>query len=272
MISWYERTSSLRPQIAGVALALTIGLSGAVATAQDATPSSSPDVTCAMVMEDASPEASPAAASPVAETPTGDVVTDEAVIADLTAAVATCNPDLGEDVEVIEVVQFDTNHFGIEYQYMQGRQVLRVLEMYSVENSTWTQGDKQSKSAATDEDTITISAKIGGDPAIEVSPGTFNITPAMRVSILNRDAADLSLALFSASEEVDTDALTGTDAASLPASLELQGETMVMAGESGDMLIEGIEEGTYVLVVLDSNDSVVAASPLTVDPPLDLGL
>lgn len=275
-----KRISSLRPHLAGVALAVTIGLSGAfgTATAQDATPATAEGVVCAELAGGAtpvtSPEASAAAATaiPVTDELQGEPVTDESIISELTAVATACNPDASGGIDVASVEQFGPDLYGIEYQYMQGAQVFRVLEMYSVEQDTWTLRQQQSKSAQTDEDTITISAKIGGDPAIEVSPGSFNITPAMRVNILNRDSADLSLALFSTTAEVDTDALAGTDAASLPETMELQGETLVVAGTSGEMLFEGLGEGQYVLVVLDGSDAVVAASPLTIDPPLDLGL
>ena len=272
--------SSLRPHLAGVALALTIGLSGAfgTATAQDATPASAQGVVCSELAGGSTPvsavEASATAATaiPVTEELQGEPVTDESVISELTAVASVCNPDASNGIDVASVEQFDTNLYGIEYQYMRGAQVFRVLEMYSVENDTWTLRQHQPKSAQTDEDTITISAKIGGDPAIEVSPGSFNFTPAMRVNILNRDATDLSLALFSTSEEVDTASLAGTDAASLPETMELQGETLVIAGASGEMLFQGLDEGNYLLVVLDGSDTVVAANPLTINPPLDLGL
>jgi hypothetical protein len=282
MISLSDRTSSLRPRIAGLALALAVGLSGAagIASAQEATPTGAEGVVCAEVLEAgatpvSSPEASAVAAAtaiPVADEMQGEPVTDEAIIAELTEVASSCNPEASGGIEVGSVEQFDTDLYGIEYQYLQGRQVIRVLEMYSVENDTWTLRQQQSRSPETDEDTITIAAKIGGDPAIETSPASFSFTPAMRVNITNRDASDLSLALFSTSEEVDPASLAGTDAASLPETMELQGETLVIAGSTGEMLFEGLEEGTYMLVVLDGSDAVVAASPLTIDPPLDLGL
>jgi hypothetical protein len=278
MMSFSDRRLSLRPRIVGVVLAVSIGLSGAVATAQDATPTGAEGVVCAELEGGATPVASPeasavaaATAIPVADEMQGEPVTDEAIIAEVTEVVSACNPDASGGIEVASVELFDTDLYGIEYQYMQGAQVLRVLEMYSVENDTWTLRQQQSKAPETDEDTITISAKIGGDPAIETSPASFDYTPAMRVNITNRDTTDLSLALFSTSEEVDTTTLAGTDAASLPETMELQGETLVVAGTSGQMLFEGLEEGTYVLAVLDGSDAVIAANPLTINPPLDLG-
>ena len=272
-----SRVSSLRPHIAGVALALTIGLSGALgtATAQDATPATAEGVVCAELNGGATPVSSPEAAAsaiPVTEKMQGEPVTDQSIIDKLTSVATACNPDASGGIDVASVEQFDTNLYGIEYQYMHGTQVIRVLQMYSVENDTWTLRQQQSKSPETEEDTITVSAKIGGDPAIEISPGSFDFTPAMRVNILNRDTSDLSLAVFSTSEDVDTNSLTGMDAASLPDTMELQGETMVVAGASGEMLFEGLEEGTYTLVVLDGSDAVLAASPITINPPLDLGL
>lgn len=274
-----QHTLSIRPRIIGTALALSIGLSGAVAMAQDATPPTAEGVICAELDGGATPVASPeasaaaaATAIPVDEEMQGEEVTDEAVITQLTEVVRACNPDLPGDINVAGVQQFDTDLYGIEYQYMHGTQVMRVLEMYSVENDTWTLRQQQSKAPQTEEDTITVAAKIGGDPAIETSPASFDFTQAMRVNITNRDSADLSLALFSTSEEVDPASLEGMDAVSLPETLELQGETLVVAGATGEMLFEGLEEGNYVLVVMDASDAVIAANPLTINPPLDLGL
>lgn len=266
------RIAGLKPPVAAIALAVTIGLSGTVAAAQaDATPSPAMDVTCAVVDASATPGASPMA-SPASEEMTGTEVTDESIVTELTNVATTCNPDAGEGITDVAVSQYGDNLYGIEYQYMRGTQVIRVLEMYQVENGTWALSQQKSVSPETDEDTITLSAKIGGDPAIEVTPGSFNIVPAMRVNILNRDSSDLSLAVFSAQGEVDTDTLTGKDAASLPDSLELQGETMVPAGTTGEMLFEGLGEGNYVLIALDAGDTVIGAKPVTIQPPLDLGL
>lgn len=266
------RISMLKPHIAGVALAVTIGLSGTVAVAQsDATPSPATDIACAVVDATASPIASPEA-SPVGDEMTGEAVTDEATIAELTDVATTCNPDAGAGIDDVSVTQFGDNFYGIEYQYMRGTQVFRVLEMYSVENDTWTLRQQKLQSPQTEEDTITLSAKIGGETGIEVTPGSFNIVPAMRISILNRDSADLGLAVFLATEDVDTESLTGQDAAALPDTLELQGETLIPAGTTGEMLFEGLGEGDYVLVALDAGDAVIGAAPLTIEPPLDLGL
>ncbi|HWV23484.1 MAG TPA: hypothetical protein VNZ58_04795 [Thermomicrobiales bacterium] len=268
----FSRThfSTLKPQVAGIALAITIGLSGTVAAAQtDATPSPVADISCAVIDVSATPESE---ASPVSEEMSGEAVTDEATIALLTDVATTCNPDAGADITDVAVTQYGDDLYGIEYQYMHGHQVLRVLEMYSVEHDTWTLRQQKSLSPQSDEDTITLSAKIGGDTGIEVTPGSFNIVGAMRVNILNRDASDLSLAVFSATDDVDVASLAGQNVADLPDTLELQGEMLVPAGTSGDMLFEGLAEGSYVFVALDAGDSVINAAPVTIEPPLDLGL
>lgn len=264
------RISTLKPQVTGIALAVAIGLSGTVAAQPDATPSPSTAVTCASAGA-ASPAATPEG-SPASEEMTGEQVTDEATIAELTEVATTCNPDAGAGIDDVTVTRFGNDLYGIEYQYMRGRQVLRVLEMYSVEHDTWTLRQHQTLSPQSDEDTITLSVKIGGDAGLEVTPGSFNVVPAMRLSIVNRDSADLGLAVFSAAGEVETGDLVGQDVATLPDSLELQGETVIPAGTTGDMLFEGLGEGNYVLVTLDTDDTVIGAAPLTIEPPLDLGI
>lgn len=266
---------SLRPRLAGAALALTIGLSGTAAVAQDATPSPAEGVVCATESATpiASPGASPAAtAIPVTEELQGETVEDEALISEITDVALACNPDASGGIEVEEVVQYDTNLYGIEYQYQQGAQVIRVLETYSMENGTWTLRQQQAQAPETDEDTITIGVSVGGDPPLEISPGSFAETPAARFRITSSDSADLGVALFSASGEVDTEALAGTSVDALPETLTLEGKTSVVAGTTEEMLFEGLKEGNYVIAVLDGSDTVTAATPLTIDPPADLGL
>lgn len=266
---------SVRPRLACAALALTIGFSGTAAVAQDATPPAAEGVVCATETATpiASPAASPAAtAIPVTEELQGEPVEDEALIAQLTDVAIACNPEAAGAIEVEEVVQYDTDLYGIEYQYQRGAQVVRVLELYSVENGTWTLRQQQEQSPETEEDTITIAVNIGGDPPLEVSPGSFAETPATRLRITSSATADMSVALFSASEEVDAEALTGTAVDALPETLTLEGETSVVAGTTDELLFEGLEEGNYVVAVLDGSDTVIAASPLTIDPPADLGL
>lgn len=266
---------SVRPRLACAALALALGLSGTAAVAQNASPAAAEGVVCAT--ENATPIASPAAspaatAIPVTEELQGEPVEDEALIGELTDVAAVCNPDAEGGIEVEEVVQYDTDLYGIQYQYQRGSQVIRVLEMYSVENGTWTLRQQQSESPETDEDTITISVKIGGDPALEISPTSFAETPATRLTIQSSASSDLGVALFSASEEVDTEALAGTAVDAVPETLTLEGETSVVAGTTDEMLFEGLKEGNYVVAVLDGSGTVTAASTLTVGPPADLGL
>lgn len=257
-----SRFRILRPRLAATALALTIGLGGSAAVAQDATPADTA-VNCQIAAGEVvvgTPEASPV--TDVQGTP----VEDEAMIEDVTAAVQGCNPDVADSIEIDEVVQYEDGSFGVTYQFTQNQQVLRVLETYAAEGDAWTLVGHESQAPETDLDVITLSVKVGDD-TLEVTPGQSNLTDATRLRVESSASTDTTVGLYAASEDVDTESLAGTDVSELEG---IAGEQVIPAGETQEVLFEGLEEGTYLVVVSDDSGSIVSASSVTIDPPMEL--
>ncbi len=255
------RFRTLRPQLAATALALGISLGGTAAVAQDASPDAA--VNCQVAAEEVvvgTPEA-----SPVTEME-GTTVEDEATIADVTGAVEGCNPDVAGSIEIDEVIEYEDGSFGVTYQYMENQQVLRVHEVYSAEGDAWTLVSREAEAPQTDLDVITLSVKVGDD-SLEVTPGQSNLTDATRLRVESSASSDVTVGLYASSEDVDTESLAGTDISGLEG---LAGEQVIPAGETQEVLFEGLEEGTYIVVVSDDSGSIVSATSTTIDPPMEL--
>lgn len=262
-----------RKHVASLALALSLTVGGASAIAQDATPAADVDVVCAA--GEVTPVASPAdiAATPSVDPAEGTVVEDQAVIDSATAAVTECNPD-AQDLTVESVMQIDETTYEVEYQYRSDHQVLRVLEMYAVDGSTWTAGERSDGVPTTDQDTTTASVKVAADGTLELSPASFPVAGALRFNVTNAGEAPVTVAVMSgAAEDFDATSLVGTSLDELPSDLTYEGDfDAAPGGQIGQMMFEDIGEGTIVVAVLDADGNIVSAGTVTATPPTDTGL
>jgi hypothetical protein len=260
---------SLRSRVAAGALALTISLVGAGAVAaQDATPAG--DANCAL------PEAAAAspAASPAAEGLTaGPVVDDPAIIEAATQAATACAPEGATNIVVDAVYGFADGRYAVDYQFVTGKQLMRLVDSFNAQTGTWTLENRDaSKSPKSELDSITASVKIGGEAGIELSPAQFAIQPAVNFHVNNQGDEALTFALYSGPADFDPASVAGVDSASLPDTLAPLGSGEAPAGTEIDVVFEGLEEGSYVIVIFDGSDTATNAALVTVDPPLDLGV
>lgn len=265
-------TTRIRSAVVTGALGLSLGMAGIVGAQ---TPIAS--VAC-LPEASATPGASPAAtvaatpaASPVVEERTGESVTDQAIIDSATSAVASCHTD-AENLMVVDVIAYTDGTYGVIYQYQQGAQVFRATEVFQVDGDTWTAIERTMQSPETDEDTATASVKVGGETPVESATGSVPQTPALRVTTQNLGDAPVMVWAFQSSDpEIDPGTITGT-ANDLPDTLTEVGSIMVAGGETQDMLLLGLDQGTYVFVATDGTGAILGAGTLTIDEPIDTGL
>jgi hypothetical protein len=264
---------SLRSRVAAGALALSISLAGGgIVAAQDASPAPGGDAVCDLP-ETATPAASPEA-SPVAEGLTaGPVVDDPAIIDSATQAATACAPEGATNIVVDAVYGFADGRYAVDYQFLSGTQLVRLVDSFNAQTGTWTLESRDaSQSPKSELDTITASVKVGGEAGLELSPPQFSIQPAVNFHVNNQGEEPVTFALYSGPADFDPASVEGVDSASVPDTLSPLGSSDIAGTTETDVIFEGLEEGSYVIVVFDSGDTATHAALVTVDPPLDLGV
>ena len=264
----------VRSRIATAALALSLSLAGGTAVAaQDATPTAGGEVVCT-APNVATPEAGASpVASPAAEDLTAaPVVDDQATIDELTAVATECAPDGATELEVLAVYGFADGRYAVDYQYRNGVQVIRMLDVYSNQTGTWTLETQTPESPQTDLDSITTSVKFGAEPGvIELSPAQFAQQPAIKFRAANEGTDAMTFSLYQGSEDFDPASVTGQDATAVEGTLSAPlGSAAVPAGEQLEVLFEGLEPGAYVIVIFDGTGAADSAALVTIDEPLEL--
>lgn len=253
--------------IAGLALAASIGLAGS-AVAQDATPSASPasvSVACSTPTA-GTPESTPMATP---ETQTAETVTDQATIDAATSAVSQC-AEGATDIQVVQVMQYGDGSIGVEYRYLMDKQVMQVSHTFMVEGDMWTTLNSEMVRPTTEMDSATVAVQVS-DGLVEANIASFPLNGALRLQATNNTAGDVTMVVYLAGDsEFDVATLEGTTRDSAPEGLQQVGAILAPTGSTTDLLFEGLDQGTYVIVAYDADGNMVGAGTLVADAPTSI--
>ncbi len=189
----------------------------------------------------------------------------DAVAAHITAKSAQA--PAGE-VIVDDVVDYGDGSLGVTYQVTLGKQVISNTDVLVPAGDGWQVDGRTSTGGDTDLDSATASIKAsvdGGAVVIEVSPSPVMNQPAVKFQITNNASSAVHVVIVQGG---DAASVTSTDITALPEGVTFVGEGRAEAGEIAGTTFEGLEEGTYVVVV-ETADGETGSFDLTIDPPFD---
>jgi hypothetical protein len=147
-----------------------------------------------------------------------------------------------------------------------------MLDVYNNQTGSWVLENQIAQSPETNEDSITVSVKFGAEAGvIELSPSSFGQLPAVKFHANNQAADAMTFALYTGTADFDPASVTGQDMTAVEGTLQAPVATAAVPGTTEmDVLLEGLEQGTYVIVIYDASGAADSAAVVTVDEPLVL--
>lgn len=182
--------------------------------------------------------------------------------------------------EVLNVYQYDDGSVGVDYQIISGIQVSRTLDIYVEEDGSWKLDADYDLAPETDLDSQTIGVKFGtadNEFVFEVAPAEFAAEPATIFQATNVGALEHEFVLLQVPEGFDPATITNPQGPP-PEGVSFVGAFFLQPGQTGDLLLEGLQPGNYVAYCfLPIGDGTTHADagmflPITVTEPVDLGI
>jgi uncharacterized cupredoxin-like copper-binding protein len=153
--------------------------------------------------------------------------------------------------EVNAVYDNGDGSLSIDYQTLGGKQVFHYLDVLVQEDGVWKFDASFDLSPETDLDTVSVGVKFASEEdelVIEISPASIEALPAALFQITNTGDWGHTFELLKVPDGFDPASLTHPDpAAELPEGVEYLGGTFLEPGQSGEVLFEGLEAGSYVI-------------------------
>jgi hypothetical protein len=191
---------------------------------------------------------------------------DRAAVA--TEATAKSSQAQAGNITVDQVLDYGDGSLGISYQVAIGKQVVHNTDVLVPAGDGWLIDNRVATGGETGLDSATASIKAsvdGGAVTIEVSPSPVMNQPAVKFQITNNADSAVHVVIFQGG---DATTVTSVNVADAPAGVTFIGEGWAAPGEIAGTTFEGLEEGSYVVVVQTANGET-GSLDLTIDPPFD---
>lgn len=175
------------------------------------------------------------------------------------------------------VQQLSGGSYAVDYQVTFGKQVFHYLWVLVPADKYLMLDQEYELTPMTDQDTATVGVQAATDAseyAYDVSPSEVAAMPAIMIHGTNAGKMDHEIVMFQVPDGYDAKNIANIDPSKMASEgVSFVGQIYLPVGEQGDMLLEGLAPGTYVIACFipapdgQSHAAKGMVATITITPP-----